>query len=110
MTYNLFIDDIRDPHYRECRQSGVNPRLEWVIARTSEEAKKIVLERGMPDRMALDHDLGCVDTVPKFLHWLAYEYFEDGMKIPEYTIHSANPVGANNMRSFMESWKKSEGQ
>lgn len=118
MTYNLFIDDIRDPHYRECRQSGVNPRLEWVIARTSEEAKKIVLERGMPERMALDHDLGYVeveqageltfkvDEVPTFLKWLVNEFWNGSDKVPEYTIHSANPVGAQNMRAFMESWKK----
>lgn len=113
MSFNLFIDDIRDPHYRECLQSGVDPNLDWVIARTSEEAKAAVLEYGMmPDRLALDHDLGYVegigiDEVPKFLHWLANEFWDGQAKIPTYTIHSANSTGRLNMYSFMESWKKS---
>lgn len=116
MSYNLFIDDIREPHWYECVNSGVDTSLEWVIARSSKEASEIVEQRGMPARMALDHDLGerwhpsdRIDTVPKFLNWLAYHYYEPGMVIPEYTIHSANPVGAENMRAFMESWKKSAG-
>ena len=114
MSYNLFIDDIRNPDWHECAWSGVDASLEWVIARSSKEACDIVKQRGMPARMALDHDLGerwdpkdRIDTVPRFLNWLAYDYFEAGMTIPEYTIHSANPVGAENMRSFMESWKRS---
>lgn len=110
--YNLFIDDLRMPQFAECIHSGVDPKLNWVIARSSEEAIKIVESRGMPARMALDHDLGKVggelDTVPKFLYWLAYHYWNGSEPIPAYTIHSANSVGSANMKSFMESWKKSE--
>jgi len=113
MSFNLFIDDVRDPYFRECRLSGVDPRIDWVVVRNSNEAKAAVLERGvMPDRMALDHDLGFVpgiglDETPIFLRWLANEFWDGQAKIPEYTIHSANPVGVQRMMAFMESWKKS---
>ncbi len=111
MTYNLFIDDIRNPDWRECVLSGVDPDLEWVIVRNSLEAIDYVSKHGMPERMALDHDLGYVndrfDTVPNFLKWLANEYWNGTDPVPDYTIHSANPIGVENMRSFMDSWKKS---
>lgn len=113
MSFNMFIDDMRLPHDDECVESGINLNVDWVIIRDTRDAISTVKATGrMPDRLALDHDLGelpdgTVDTVPVFLKWLANEfYFEVGGKIPEYTIHSANPVGAANMRSFMESWKK----
>ena len=113
MTWFLFIDDLRDPGFPECVSSGVNPNLPWVIARTSSQARAAVEQRGMPTRMALDHDLGefsggQTDEVPKFLGWLAYEYWNGNTRIPDYTIHSANKVGAANMKSFMDSWKKSQ--
>jgi hypothetical protein len=94
MSYTLFIDDERqvfDPT--------------WVVARNVEEAKQIVRERGLPSYMSLDHDLGGDETVMQFLHWLSQEYYESGC--PEYQIHSANPVGQQNIGAFLRSWNKS---
>ena len=55
--------------------------------------------------MDLDHDLGGEDTAMVFLHWLANEYYDAEI---EYRVHSQNPNGAQNIVSFMESWKKSK--
>ena len=111
MSYNLFIDDERVPY---------NPS-EWVVVRTSQEAIKYVEVHGMPQRLTLDHDLGMIsalsdendktyiveDTVMIFLKWLSRTYWDGEAAIPEYTVHSANPVGRNNIQSYMESWKRS---
>ena len=111
MSYNLFIDDIRNPDWPECIASGIDPKDVWVIVRSSKEAKIIVSERGMPLKIAFDHDLGIdynnrIDTTMIFLKWFEAQW--DGISsIPEYTIHSSNPSGCENIRSFMESWKKS---
>lgn len=94
MSYVLYIDDERTP-----------PESAMVLARTLLEAKEIVKKLGLPSLMSLDHDLGGDDTVMHFLHWLAENYYEEGP--PEYSIHSANPVGRQNMDSFLKSWKKS---
>lgn len=108
MTYYLFIDDLRDPDFRECVASGVDPALPWVVARTAAEAQQVVTDTGMPLRLALDHDLGDEGgIVPDFLSWLAREYWNGTDPVPEYTIHSQNPAGRETMRCFMDSWHRS---
>ena len=47
MSYKLFIDDLRDPVTND-----------WKVARSSAEAKDIVVEFGIPNEIAFDHDLG----------------------------------------------------
>lgn len=54
--------------------------------------------------MYLDHDLGGSDTAMDYLKILAYKFPDSP---PRYSIHSQNPVGAENIKAFMESWKKS---
>jgi hypothetical protein len=103
-SYNdwyLFLDDVRNV-------DDVYPDLnhDWYkVARTTEEAKALVGEFGVPLFMSLDHDLGAEDTSLEFLKWLANErtinWNED---VPDYKVHSANPVGAKNIISFMDSW------
>lgn len=105
MTWNLYLDDKRTP-------APLYLGRDWILARTSEEAKVMVLERGMPENMALDHDLGLLPSGEKdraidFLKWLAHEYWDGVQPVPAYTIHSSNPAGAPNLDSFMDSWARS---
>lgn len=96
MSYKLFIDDERFP----VENSG-----EWVIVRSSQQAISEVYQKGMPSFISFDHDLGGDDTSMKFLRWLLDELLDDMIAFPEgfgYYVHSQNPVGAENIRSFME--------
>ena len=91
-NYKLYLDDLRD-----C-PSG------YVLARSSAEAIDILKEKGMPSLISFDHDLGNdEDTAMVFLKWLSANYDE----VPAYFVHSANPIGALNIISYVESWKKS---
>jgi len=97
MSYNLFIDDERAvswalPDYTDW---GVLP---WVIARSSEEALKIVQERGIPDRLALDFNLGYGDSILVFLK--AFRKHTD--KMPEWRCHSATWSAERMIASFVE--------
>ena len=38
-----------------------------------------------------------------FLKWLSDNYFEYP---PKWAVHSANPVGRDNINSYMNSWHK----
>lgn len=96
----LFLDDIRSPG------DVYEDTMGWVIARSSLEAIDLVREHGMPGLISLDHDLGGDDTAMHFLKWLAYEYWTE-QPVPGAFVHSANPVGAKNLESFMDSWKRS---
>lgn len=95
--YNLYIDDLRNPPADR----------EWVVCRSSQEALDRIMEIGMPSFISFDHDLGEDDTTMIFLRRLVNEVWDGQTVIPDYQIHSANPVGAQNIRSFMESWKRS---
>lgn len=96
--YRLFLDDIRNP-----------PDEDWIICRSTHEALDTIRDKGIPDFMSLDHDLGGDDTTMVFLKRLVDEIW-DGQSIPpKYQVHSANPIGTQNIISYMESWVKSTG-
>jgi hypothetical protein len=107
-TWKLFLDDIREPSYvyRDSDDPEVHPSV-WTVARSTEEAKAMVQAKGMPSLISFDHDLGGNDTAMVFLGWLAREYWDGESPIPMWKIHSDNPVGRQNIRSFMRSWHES---
>ena len=80
------------------------PPKDFFPAESTKRALHMVDEYGLPSFIDFDHDLGGDDKATNFLRELIYKY-PDG-PVPEYRIHSANPVGAANIQSLMESWKK----
>lgn len=95
MTYKLFIDDERNPVTND-----------WKIARSSQEAIQYLQLFGCPVEIAFDHDLGGDDTSMHFCRAL-YDYLDaTEQAFPEgftYSIHSQNPVGRENIKSYMQS-------
>lgn len=101
MTYKLFIDDERSPP---------GPLGEWVVARSVFLAKHIIEQRGMPDFISFDHDLGeDVPTGYDLAKWLVDQDL-DGVNyfhpVFEYTVHSQNPVGKANIEGLMDQYLK----
>lgn len=107
-VWNLFLDDLRNPETTGAQERngqidyGID---QWVVCRSSEEALKEVAARGFPTYMSLDHDLGGDDTTMVFLRRLIDELWV-GELPPNYLVHSQNPVGRENIISFMDSWAK----
>jgi hypothetical protein len=94
MNWKLFLDDERFP-----KEEG------WVIARTSAEAIDMCQQRGLPQEITFDHDLGGADTSMVFLKWLTDALLDKQVSFPEgfdYGIHSQNPVGARNIKGLMD--------
>lgn len=56
--------------------------------------------------MDLDHDLADGKDAMTFLHWLAEYWNPEEDSIPNFSVHSANPIGKSNIESFMKSWVK----
>lgn len=97
--YKLFIDDIRYP-----------TKEEYIIARSSKEALSFISIKGCPEFISFDHDLGGEDTSMIFLHRLIemdieqdYKFIPDGFS---YQIHSANPVGRDNIKGLLDGYLK----
>ena len=119
MKYKLYLDDIRYP--------DTDP--EWRIARSYHDAIWYCQAYGLPCHIAFDHDLADVrydtskldfimDTVingcPReytgldFAKWFCEWVMDNDIDLTEFTweVHSANPVGAENIRNYMNSFIK----
>lgn len=105
MSWALFIDDERFPK---------TPN-NWKIARTSKEAFELIEKFGAPNHISFDHDLG--EDIDKKLLPTAYDFAKElGDKILDgkitlpkdftFNVHSANPVGAENIKNYMNSLLK----
>jgi len=113
VTWKLWLDDVRDPTFflRRGYAPEMNQYLrldlkaeDFVWCKTPDEAKQAVQERGVPEFMALDHDLGYAGTVFHFLNWLAEEHPNSP---PKWMSHSSNRCGVDNTNAFMDSWHRS---
>lgn len=103
MTYRMFLDDIRNP-----------PKGEWVVVRSYEEATKYIIDNGMPNFVSFDHDLGATEppySIPHetgydFAKWLCEVDMDFGWlpKDFDFKVHSANPVGAQNIESYLRNY------
>lgn len=92
--YRLFIDDDRFPQTPD-----------WFVARNSYQAIRALEDYGMPIEIAFDHDLGGQDTAMTFLKILCAKLEDGKVAFPtgfRYSVHSMNPIGAENIRVFME--------
>lgn len=119
MSYNLFLDDIREP---KCL-GGV---LAWEVVRNYHEFKTMILNRGVPRLISFDHDLAdeqyehvgediiYVDPLWKdrtgyhCARWLIEWCQNRGLPLPEFQVHSMNPVGRQNITQLLQTAKERE--
>lgn len=94
MAYRMFIDDLREP-----------PDDSWVIARTSSGAIEYMREHGCPMEISFDHDLGGDGIAMRVVKRMVETDLDAcGKFIPAsfvFVVHSANPVGARNIESYL---------
>jgi len=93
----LYLDDIR------------NPKTEgWDIVRSYTEFVEWIINNGLPNEISLDHDLGESDEKTGYdaSKWLCEYCIENGLPIPEYNVHSANPVGKENILAILKTYKE----
>lgn len=121
----LFLDDERDPYKVSWVEMPLGP---WEVVRSFDTFVGWIEKYGVPSFVSFDHDLGLesmriAQSNPALLKgnkydglkektgrhcavWLVEHCLENGIPIPEYQIHSINPIGAENIRSVMESGKR----
>lgn len=93
----LYLDDLRDT------PSGYDTR-----AYTAQEAIEF-LKTGKVQIISFDHDLGAEENGTGYdvACWIENQAYADlDFVIPAWYIHSANPVGAENIRNAMRSAMK----
>ena len=93
MSYRLWLDDVRPlPSVEE----------DWRLAVSLWEFKRLIELFGLPYYISFDHDLGEGGTGMECARWLV----DKGYTIPEYDVHSANPVGTENIWGLLENYKQ----
>lgn len=119
--YQLFLDDERQPKNIKWIDIPLGP---YLIARNYNQFVEMVEQLGVPSFISFDHDLA--DEHYKAVHhpelakdfkektgadcakWMIEYCLENKIKIPDYTVHSMNINGKENIISIMESGKKIE--
>jgi len=110
-TY-LWLDDIRDPfmylwqiQYTPDYIKGVD-HIVWV--KTYEDFVEWIQTNGLPDEVFFDHDLGPTPMKDGYdaAKWLGNYCIDNNLDIPKFDIQSANPVGARNIREYLNNCKK----
>lgn len=93
--YKMFLDDERFPVTED-----------YVIVRSSQEAKEYILRNGVPGFISFDHDLGGNDTAMHVVHWLIEQHLDGNLSLTnlKYQIHSQNPIGKHNIESLLEAF------
>jgi hypothetical protein len=123
MSYKLFLDDMREPKevYYYYPQK-IYLEEDWVIVRSYDEFMETILEKGMPEFVSFDHDLadehyglegsGCQydDYKEKTGYdcaiWLAEHIVDNLLPLPDYKVHSMNPIGRDNIIHYLENLRK----
>lgn len=110
--WSLFLDDIRFP---EDVKYALGPYANLVICRSYNDAVWAVQHYGLPKIISFDHDLADQHyilgdgekTGYSFAKWFGDYVLYNRLDLPEgfcYYVHSMNPVGADNIRNYMENF------
>lgn len=105
MSYNLFLDDLRTVKmvYKDREES------DFVIVRNVTNFKMTILEKGLPDFISFDNDLGLdehgelAEDGYAAARWLVYESGLD-LRNLNYYVHSANPVAAKQIEGLLKNY------
>lgn len=99
--YKLYLDDIRTP-----RGSG------WLVVRSFEEFVATIERLGVPAEISFDHDLGWDEArncERKSGYDCAKWLVEQELLVEHFNVHSANPVGAENIRALLGNYARFRG-
>lgn len=105
----IFLDDYRVP--QDVRWIAL-PFVEWTIVRSYDEFVSLVSSlTKQPKFIAFDHDLADAHYRGDFstgartgydcAKFLLSVCEEKNWSVPKYTVHSLNPVGAQNIRNLL---------
>jgi hypothetical protein len=115
MSYKLFLDDERMPHAVTWVEMPLGP---WEIVRSYDQFVNYITENGIPSFISFDHDLSVEDqgknpnksqfkekTGYDCAKWLVEKCMNENRMFPKYQVHSMNPIGAMNIRAYIECYK-----
>lgn len=131
MSYNLFLDDVRNPEdawlYDENAKLIKLSRIyDWTVVRNYDEFVSTLQSLGLPHAVSFDHDLHFehmrhylnvtqltgvfeYDNMKHKTGLACASYLTDlcrkmNTKLPAWYVHSANEVGRHNIKKFLRNF------
>jgi hypothetical protein len=110
MTYNLFIDDERDPinvTWGSSKDQVMYRDGEWIVARNWYAVLEIVVSLGFPQMISFDHDLGDGEITGYEIAQKLTNMVMNGVEMPsgfQFRVHSKKSVGGENIRRYLENF------
>jgi len=119
MSYYLFLDDLRNPE----DVTWVNlPKVDWVVVRSYAEFRDYIESNGFPRFISFDHDLADEHYVNTgymgnshfektgydCAKWLVEVCLDSWTELPDFVVHSMNPVGKKNIEAYLNNFKRSQ--
>jgi len=122
----LFLDDIREPigafHLVPNESKHLYLEDNWILVRSYLEFVEYIKNNDFPDLISFDHDLstdhyqidfddwesfsseqlGVEETGLDCAKWLVNYCEENNLKLPEFVVHSQNPVGRKNIDMYLK--------
>ena len=129
----LWLDDLRNPNLGDWllqyAPEYVYDGGDIVWVKNYNDFVDWITKNGLPDMVSFDHDLGediAMDLVSKGVNkkkarlqkresmsgydaakWLVNYSIDNDIDLPMFRVHSANPVGAENIRKLLTNYIKS---
>lgn len=120
----LYLDDVRIP------QNNPADHEPWIIIRNYDDFVNYIKENGIPGLISFDHDLADVHyemdsdvwkdspemagfeekTGYDCAKWLVEYCMDNDVNMCQFTVHSANPAGAENILGLLNNFRKKCGQ
>jgi hypothetical protein len=97
MSYKLFLDDERFPP-----EDGEL----WIIVRNYAEFLRCITIYGLPSFISFDHDLGEGKDGYDCAKWLVEICMDCDVDIPDFYVHSQNPIGSGNINGYLNCLKR----
>lgn len=121
---NLFLDDERNVWDVTWVKL---PSVHWTIVRNYRQFVDAIEKNGLPEVISFDHDLGEEAYSEAFKNhlktfdytkvrektgydcalWLVNYCLDRRIDLPQYYIHTMNPIGAENIIKLFESYQRS---
>lgn len=124
-SYNLLLDDIRNPEIITWVKGFDHKAWEWIVVRSYDEFCDYISKHGLPYIVSFDHDLADEhypwnneDGLPRYdrykektgydaAKWMCYYCTNQGLRLPKVVVHTMNPIGKENIEKFIESYERS---
>lgn len=114
MSYYLLLDDNRTITQVANLEDNlvvdkeVYFKHDWIVVKNFAEFATVIESKGMPYLISFDHDLGERRNGTHCAKWLTKHCDKLDCDLPDFMIHSMNSVGAKEILSWLNSWKKAK--